>query len=198
MKKLFKSMTVALTLTLLFTLLPFEKECRAISEEVLRIHILANSDSEYDQNLKLLVRDEILNFTEDLYKDISSKEEAVLLTRQHLDEIINVAENTLKANGCNKKVSGEICETDFNTRYYGDITMPSGSYTALRLVIGEGEGKNWWCVMYPSLCLYTSSDANSLEDELSSQQYEIITDTPKYEFRFKFLEYFDYFCNLLS
>lgn len=198
MKRLFKSMTVALVFTLVFTFLPFEKECRAISDKVLRIHILANSDSEYDQNLKLMVRDEILKFTEDLYKDVSSKEDAISLTQENLDKIITVAENTLKAKGCSKSVRGEICQTDFNTRYYGDVTMPSGSYTALRLIIGEGKGKNWWCVMYPSLCLYTSSDANSLEDELNSQQYEIITDTPKYEFRFKFLEYFDYFCNLLS
>lgn len=198
MKKLFKSIVVALVLTSVFAFLPFEQECRSISDEVLRIHILADSDSESDQSLKLKVRDKILEYTDGLYSQVSSKEEAIEITNTHIDEIVTAAEATLKENGCDKKVNAEICEMDFNTRYYGNITMPSGSYTALRVTIGSGEGKNWWCVMYPSLCLYTSADTNSLEDELSEDQYEVITDMPKYEFKFKILEYFDYFCNLLS
>lgn len=198
MKKLFKSAVVALVIASIFSFLPFEKKCREISDEVLRIHILADSDSESDQSLKLKVRDSILEYTDGLYSKVSSKEEAIKITNEHIDEIVATAENTLKANGCEKQVNAEICEMDFNTRYYGDITMPSGNYTALRVTIGSGEGKNWWCVMYPSLCLYTSADTNTLEDELTDEQYEVITDTPKYEFKFKILEYFDYFCNLLS
>lgn len=198
MKKLFKSIIAALVLTSVFAFLPFEHKCREISDEVLRIHILADSDSDYDQNLKLMVRDKILEYTDGLYSDVSSKEEAIKITETHINEIISQAEATLRENGCNKKVNAEICNMDFNTRYYGDITMPSGNYTALRVTIGSGEGKNWWCVMYPSLCLYTSADTKTLEDELSEEQYEVITDTPKYEFKFKILEYFDYFCNLLS
>lgn len=198
MKKLFKSAVVALVIASIFSFLPFEKKCREISDEVLRIHILADSDSESDQSFKLKVRDSILEYTDGLYSEVSSKEEAIKITNEHIDEIVATAENTLKANGCEKQVNAEICEMDFNTRYYGDITMPSGNYTALRVTIGSGEGKNWWCVMYPSLCLYTSADTNTLEDELTDEQYEVITDTPKYEFKFKILEYFDYFCNLLS
>lgn len=198
MKKLFKSILFALVVTSLFTFLPFERECRAISKEVLRIHILADSDSERDQNLKLKVRDSILNVTEDLYSDVASKEEAIRLTEKNLSSIIKTAENTLRENGCNKPVSAEICNMDFDIRNYGDITMPSGNYTALRVKIGSGEGKNWWCVMYPSLCFYTSGDSKKLEDELSDKQYEVISDTPKYEFKFRILEYFDYFCNLFG
>lgn len=198
MKKLFKSIVIALIVTSLFSFLPFERECRAISDEVLRIHILADSDLESDQNLKLKVRDSILEYTEDLYSNVTSKEEAIDITNENIKGIIDTAEKTLKENGCEKSVSAQICEMDFDTRYYGDITMPSGNYTALRVKIGSGEGKNWWCVMYPSLCLYTSSDSKSLEDELSDKQYEVLTDTPKYEFKFRILEYFDYFCNLLS
>ncbi len=199
MKKLLKSMVVAIIITSIFSFLPFEQRCRDISDEVLRIHILADSDSDTDQKLKLMVRDSILDYTDGLYSGVNSKSEAVEITNKHMGEIISTAENTLKANGCEKSVSAEICEADFNTRYYGDITMPSGTYTALKVKIGNGNGKNWWCVMYPSLCLYTSSDTNSLEDELNEEQYEVITtDTPKYEFKFKILEYFDYFCNLLS
>lgn len=198
MKKLFKSAVVALIITSIFSFLPFEQRCRSISDEVLRIHILADSDSEQDQSLKLKVRDSILKYTDGLYSGVSSKEEAIEITSEHIEEIVSAAEKTLKENGCEKQVNAEVCEMDFNTRYYGGITMPSGNYTALRITIGSGEGKNWWCVMYPSLCLYTSADTNSLEDELSEEQYEVITDTPKYEFKFKILEYFDYFCNLLS
>lgn len=197
MKKLFKSIIIALVLTSIFTFLPFEKECRAISDEVLRIHILADSDSEEDQSIKLKVRDEILNFTSGLYSHVSSKEEAIEITENHIDEVIKVAEDVLKENGSDKEVKAQICEMDFNTRHYDNITMPSGNYTALRITIGSGKGKNWWCVMYPSLCLYTSLDTKNLEDELSDKQYRVITETDKYEFKFKILEYFDYFCNLL-
>ncbi len=198
MKKLFKSIIVAFVLTSVFAFLPFEKNCRDISDEVLRIHILADSDSPYDQSLKLQVRDAILDYTDDLYSNVTSKEEAIEVTCDNLSGIISTAESTLKSKGCDKKVNAEICNMDFNIRHYGDITMPSGNYTALRLTIGSGQGKNWWCVMYPSLCLYTASDARTLEDELTKEQYEVITDTPKFEFKFKLLEYFDYFCNLFG
>ena len=198
MKKLFISVVIALVVVFLYAFLPFEQECRNISDEVLRIHILADSDDEYDQQLKLKVRDEILNYTCGLYSDVSSKEEAIQITDEHIDEIISTAENTLKSNGCQKKVTAQILDMNFNTRYYDDITMPSGNYTALRVTIGSGEGKNWWCVMYPSLCLYSASDSKSLQDELTDKQYEVITQKPKYEFKFKVLEYFDYLCNLLS
>lgn len=198
MKKLFKSIIVSLIIVSLFSFLPFYNECRSINDQVLRIHILADSDSEYDQSLKLKVRDAILEFTNGLYSCVTSKEQAVKITNEHIDEIINTAENTLRANGCSKNVSAEVLDMNFNTRFYENITMPSGNYTALRVTIGSGNGKNWWCVMYPNLCLYSSSDAKTLEDELSTEQYEVITDTPRYQFKFKILEYFDYFCNLLS
>lgn len=196
MKRLFKAIAATLVIASLFCFLPFERECKSISDDVFRIHILADSDSDRDQELKLVVRDEILNYTDGLYSDVKSKEEAIKITNEHIDEIITVAQDTLKNNNCHKNVSAEICDMDFDTRYYGDLTMPSGNYTALRVIIGSGKGKNWWCVMYPSLCLYTSSDANSLEDELTDNQYNVISDNRKYRFRFKILEYFNTFCNL--
>lgn len=198
MKKLFKSTVAALLIASVFAFLPFERQCRDISDEVLRIHILADSDSEYDQSLKLKVRDGILEYTEDLYSNASSKEQAVEITRKNLNGIISAAKNVLKDNGSDKEVNAEICQMNFNTRYYDDITMPSGSYTALRVTIGSGKGKNWWCVMYPSLCLYTSGNNNTLKDELDDKQYEVVTNSSKYRFKFKILEYFDYICELLS
>ena len=196
MKILFKSIFAGLVIAMLLSFLPFERQCRNISEDVLRVHILADSDSEHDQNVKLVVRDAVLEYTDSLYDNVSSKEEAVRLTEDNLDAIIKSAEDSLRDIGEYKKITAEITDMDFTTRFYDDITMPSGNYTALRIKIGSGKGKNWWCVMYPSLCLYTSSDKNSLEQKLEEREYEVVSDRPKYEFRFKLLEYFDYFCGL--
>ena len=198
MKTVFKSICIALALSFVFSFLTFEQECRAINDDVLRIHILANSDSLRDQELKLKVRDAVLSFTDGLYRNVSNKEEAIEITETHIKDIVKTAEETLRSAGCGDTVSASVLDMDFSTRYYGDITMPSGEYTALRLEIGEAQGKNWWCVMYPSLCLYTCSDSSSMEDEFSSKQYEIVTDKGKYQVKFKILEYFDYFCNLFS
>ena len=196
MKILFKSILASLVIVTVFSFLPFERQCRNINNDVLRIHILADSDSESDQKLKLMVRDAILEYTDSLYDSVNSKDEAVKLTEDNLTGIIDTAEATLRKQGDSKNVTAEIVEMDFNTRFYEDITMPSGNYTALRIKIGSGKGKNWWCVMYPSLCLYSSSDTNNLEQKLNAEEYEVVSDRPKYEFKFKLLEYFDYFCGL--
>lgn len=191
MKIFTKAVISGLVLCLSFSLLPFEKECRNISDEVLRIHILADSDSEYDQSLKLKVRDAVLEYTEGIFDGAKSKSEAMKIADENIQNIIRVSEETLNANGCQKQVSAKITEMSFDTRYYDNITMPSGSYTALRITIGSGEGKNWWCVMYPSLCLYTCSDADTLEDKLTDNQYNLITDENEFEFKFKIVEYFN-------
>lgn len=196
MKTISKSIIAGFIIALIFSFLPFERQCRAISDEVLRIHILADSNSNYDQNLKLKVRDAVLEYTDSLFDSAECKEDAINISLNHLEEIKDVAQKTLRKYGCEKSVSAEITEMNFNVRQYEDITMPSGEYTALRLKIGSGEGKNWWCVMYPSLCLYTSADIATLEDSLTYDQYEVVSDSEKYEFRFKLLEYFDYFCDL--
>lgn len=198
MKNFTKAIVISLLFCIMFSVLPFEKECRNISSEVLRIHILADSDSEYDQNLKLKVRDEVLEYTEGLFDKAKSKEQAVKIANNNLENIIKVSEKVLESNGCNKPVSAKITDMNFDTRYYDNITMPSGNYTALRITIGSGEGKNWWCVMYPSLCLYTCSDAESLEDKLSDNQYELITDENEYKFKFKIVEYFNIIKNLFT
>ncbi len=198
MKNFTKAILTGVILCLLFSILPFEKECRNISDEVLRIHILADSDSQSDQNLKLKVRDAVLEYTNGLFDNVNSKEEAVEIAENNIDKIIDVSERTLKINGCNKSVSAQITEMDFDTRYYDNITMPSGNYTALRITIGSGEGKNWWCVMYPSLCLYTCSDTDTLEDKLTDNQYELITDENEFEFKFKIVEYFNIIRKLFS
>lgn len=190
MKILFKSLCVSVVLTLVFSFIPFEGECRDISSNVLRVHILANSDSEEDQRLKLKVRDALITKSEMLFADAHSKEEAIAVTSENLPELLNTAKSVILSEGYDYDVSARIANIYFDTRYYEDVTMPGGYYDALQIRIGEAKGKNWWCVMYPSLCLFSASKSETLDSDLSTKQYEIVKSEGEYEFRFRILEIF--------
>lgn len=190
MKILFKSLCVSVVLTLVFSFIPFEGECRDISSNVLRVHILANSDSEEDQRLKLKVRDALITKSEMLFADAHSKEEAIAVTSENLPELLNTAKSVILSEGYDYDVSAKIDNIYFDTRYYEDVTMPGGYYDALQIRIGEAKGKNWWCVMYPSLCLFSASKSETLDSDLSTKQYEIVKSEGEYEFRFRILEIF--------
>ena len=197
MKLLFKSLCAAMAVCLLFSLIPFSAECSDISDEVFRLHILANSDSEADQTLKLKVRDAVLNYTDTLYKSADSRVAAEKLTADNLQSIADVAAAEVKRRGYNYPVKAEIKNMYFDTRYYGKVTMPSGMYDALRITIGSGGGHNWWCVMYPSLCIGAATDYDALRKETTDSQYNIMT-SGGYEFRFKLVEYFVKISSLFS
>lgn len=143
----------------------FARDCEEIRESTLRLHILASSDSEEDQRLKLLVRDEILKTTGELFLSSKDKNESIKKAQENMDSVLDVARSVLRENGCNYTVSGEIVEMFFENRSYGDITLPAGRYNALRIIIGEGKGKNWWCVLFPPLCIpsATKTDSELLE-----------------------------------
>ena len=132
-----KSLCVALILTMLFSVLPFEASCQEIRKDVFRLHILANSDTHKDQNLKLKVRDAVLEYTEKLYKNSNTKEEAEILTSKNLQNIANVAKQVIVDNGYNYNVTCQIEDVYFNTRTYENVTMPSGTYRALQIKIGD-------------------------------------------------------------
>ena len=171
--------------------LPFVNSCEELSEDVLRIHILANSDSAADQSLKLGVRDRVLRECSDYFSGCNDKAEALNITRTHLSEIEQIASSEIKRRGFDYPVTAQVGEMYFNTRYYEDFTMPAGQYDALRLTIGDGEGQNWWCVMYPSLCVGAASETE-MEDYLDDGEYEVVT-ADKYDFRFKLVEYWEGF-----
>ena len=160
----------------------FTKQCEAVNKEVLRLHILANSDSNDDQELKLKVRDEILKLSSgDLSAD--NLDESKILAVSNLETIKETAEKTIKENGYDYTVSVEFTEMFFDTRFYEDVTMPAGKYDAVRVTIGEGKGKNWWCVLYPPLCV---SPAISKDyDEIT-----VCTET-KFKAKFKIFEIFE-------
>lgn len=156
-----------------------------LRNSVLRLHILAESNSEYDQSLKLKVRDALLE--SNIFESADSLESAEKIAQEKLDEIVNIAESTLIENGCNLPVTAEIADVEFDERVYGDITMPSGEYRALRVKIGSAQGKNWWCVMYPPLCIPAACDVEedkSAEEVFSESELDIMYHPKKYEVRF--------------
>ena len=185
-----KSLCVALILTMLFSVLPFEASCQEIRKDVFRLHILANSDTDKDQNLKLKVRDAVLEYTEKLYKNSNTKEEAEILTSENLQNIANVAKQVIVDNGYNYNVTCQIEDVYFNTRTYENVTMPSGTYRALQIKIGDAKGKNWWCVMYPSLCVGASTDYKALDDKLNDKEYDTLVNE-KTQYKFKIVEIYE-------
>lgn len=195
MKLFIKSACIAFVLTVLYSLIPFQAQCTEISDEVFRLHILANSDSDDDQNLKLKVRDRVLEYTQSLFEQAQSKEEAETLISNNLQSIADVAYDEVLENGYSYTVDAEITNMYFTTRYYENYTLPSGMYDALRITIGEGQGHNWWCVMYPSICI-SSSEAQDerAKDVFDEQQYNIVKNE-KYEYKFKIVEIFEKICS---
>ena len=123
-----------------------------LADSVFRLHVIANSDSNEDQNLKYIVRDNVLSYMNEICKNATSKEEAIKIANQHIDEFKQIALDTIHENGFNYDVNVEIGIFSFPTKTYGDISLPSGYYDALRIKIGEASGQNWWCVMFPPLC----------------------------------------------
>ena len=168
-----------------------------IYESVVRLHVLANSDSEEDQALKLKVRDAILAYTSPRVIDSASREEAISILQGELEAIKEVARQVVFENGYDYSVDVTLTLEDYPTRNYESMSFPSGEYVSLRVLIGEAEGQNWWCVLFPPLCLSAASEKSDNEDAfiavgLNSDQYKIITETQntKYYLRFKILETF--------
>lgn len=157
-----------------------------IRSETLRLHIIANSDSEEDQNLKLKVRDAVLEATGELFAEVSGKTDAVAAAEHSSDDIRSIAENVIKNEGYDYSVQVEVTEMWFETRNYNNFTLPAGDYDAVRIIIGDGEGKNWWCVMYPALCI------PGIEDEIKKyeENSEFIIGSG-YELRFKVIEWIE-------
>ena len=126
---------------------------KSVSEDlensVFRLHVIANSDSKEDQNLKYIVRDKLLQYMNSYLSNTSTKEDAIKIANEHLDEFKQVAINTIKEQGNSYNVNVKVGNFEFPTKTYGDISLPAGFYDALRVEIGEAKGQNWWCVMFP-------------------------------------------------
>lgn len=162
MDRKLKLWELALVLGLLVTLCTgawLGREQAELADQVIRLHVIANSDSEEDQALKLEVRDRILERAQALYPEHATLEEARAALEESLPELSRIGEQTVKAAGYDYPVTAELTQCWFPTKEYEDFALPAGDYTALRIVIGEGEGQNWWCVAFPPLCLGAASQS---------------------------------------
>ena len=206
MIKFFKKYKYPIILILLFNLLVFISAITYsnavfsdISDSVFRLHVIANSDTQEDQDLKLKVRDSILEYINNTTTNINSKEEFINYAQSHIEELKNVAETRIKQEGYSYKVNVEIGNFPFPTKTYGNITFPSGNYDGLKIKIGKAEGQNWWCVMFPPLCFIDntsckmdSSSIKILKENLSEEDLSIISeDSPDIKFKFKIIEWFN-------
>lgn len=144
-----------------------------IAEEVIRFHVLANSDEAFDQELKILVKNEVITMLENELSSSTSLEEtkSLILSNLHNNKIIEKAEEIVKSKGYNYEISAYISEEYFPTKTYGDITLPAGIYECLKIDIGEARGQNWWCVMFPPLCFLDI--AVTEVDEISEKDKEL-------------------------
>lgn len=157
-----------------------------VKTETLRLHIIANSDSDFDQELKLKVRDRILEYTDGLFAEVSGKTEAEALAKYSSDDIKAVAEEVIAENRADYSVSVEITNMWFETRTYDGFTLPAGNYDAVRVIIGAGKGHNWWCVMYPPLCIPGAE--NALQKYGANARF---VEGDGFEIRFAFLEWLE-------
>jgi stage II sporulation protein R len=187
-KTIEKALLTSLILAILLVITGFWGRCQSISGKVFRLHILANSNSEEDQGLKLKVRDKILEYAEKKLDFGEDKNSAKRAAASHLEEIKQVAEAEIHNQGYDYEVKLELTKMFFDTRIYSKFTLPSGSYDALRISIGEANGKNWWCVMFPTLCLPAAKAKQPIEDILNASEIKIIEGAEKYEARFKIVE----------
>ncbi|MDD7185164.1 MAG: stage II sporulation protein R [Oscillospiraceae bacterium] len=175
------------------------KSLDSLRENVLRMHILANSDSIADQSLKLKVRDAILEHSEEIFGKTVSFEDFKNVSAENLEKIHEIAQAVIDEYGFDYEISVEETKMFFDERTYGDITMPAGDYDAVRVTIGSAEGHNWWCVMYPPLCIPMASeitDDKEIEQEFfSTRELDMIRKPEKYEVRFMLWDKLKDFCN---
>ena len=196
-RNLMIAVSISLTFLLLYNVSTFAYSCQTLRNDVIRLHILANSDSDEDQALKLKVRDAILLQCPGIFDGTVSPENAKEKIEPELDNLQSVAEQIIKENGYDYSVKAYLDEEYFSTRVYEDATMPAGKYLALKVIIGDGNGKNWWCVMFPTLCL-PAAEENSADAVFSENEKDIVFNTEKYEVRFKVMEYFEKVKSLIN
>lgn len=198
--KSFLFFIIIVTLFIFFSIRSYASTISSgLTSNVLRLHVIANSDSVEDQDLKYKVRDSIINYMNNLGESCSSKEETMNIMKSNLSTIKDIAEATILENGFNYNVEIEVGNFFFPTKSYGDIKFPAGNYDALRIKIGNSSGKNWWCVMFPPLCFFDVTSATVpqeskelLQENLTDEEYKLISESSQSsEFKFRIVELFN-------
>lgn len=190
-RKIKISLSVGIIIAVVFSICSFAKTSDEIRSDVLRLHVIANSDSSVDQNLKLRVRDYILNEGKEIFNGSVNVENAVEKIEPLLPKLENSAKNFIRSSGFDYDVHITLSDEYFTTRTYETVTLPAGKYLALRVVIGSGEGHNWWCVMFPPMCVPAADKKDEIENVFTDKEIKLVESKPKYEPRFKVIEIYE-------
>lgn len=167
-----------------------------LGRKMIRLHVIANSDTEEDQTLKLRVRDQVLASATDILEQAADREEAQVLLQQALPEIQEEAASEIRSQGYDYAVTASVEGTEFPTKVYDGFSLPAGHYTALRVVIGEGKGHNWWCVVYPPLCTTAATDLEetAISDGMKEDDLNLMTgESDRYVLKFRSVELWEQF-----
>ena len=188
------SVFIALLISVTLGTVSFSAKCDSIRDKMLRMHVIANSDENFDQELKLKVRDAVLEKGKEIFDGSVTKIDAVEKITPNIDALTEAAKQVIRENGYDYDVKINVGEEYFNTRIYDDcVTLPAGYYTAVTVKIGEGKGHNWWCVMFPPMCLPAAVAETELSDVLEKDEVEIVEGGEKYKLKFKIVEIYENF-----
>lgn len=168
----------------------FELRCDDLRDNVLRLHIIANSDSTDDQSIKLAVRDAILESSVDIFKDCSSVDDALEVAKSQVQVFNGIANNVLRNADFNYAANTTVKKQYFNTRTYNDFTLPAGNYNSLVINLGDSHGKNWWCVVFPCVCVPSATDSD-LSDSVPEKAVLTAENAEKYKIKFKTVEIYE-------
>lgn len=194
MKKIDLALLIGLVAAIFLTnFSSFAENYDALQGGVVRLHILANSDSDEDQTLKLKVRDELLAGSDAFFEDGKTFYETEKNLEARMDSIQALAQRVVYENGYDYTVECALVNMEFDARKYQGFTMPAGNYDALRVTIGEAKGHNWWCVMYPPLCIPAAEKPEELKDVFSEEEINILQNPQNFKFEFKCVEVYKKF-----
>lgn len=190
--KIEASVLAALLICCVLNISSFSEECKNIRSKMLRMHVIANSDSEEDQALKLKVRDAVLSEGKEIFDGSVTAEDAKAKILPETERLRKAALKVIENEGFEYDVKITVENEYFNTRTYdSSVTLPAGDYTAVKVIIGEGKGHNWWCVMFPPMCLPAASKECELSDVLGESETEIVEGGNRYRFKFKIVEIYE-------
>ena len=192
MSKFCKALAWGLVACLVLSLCGFGGQCAGIRDKVVRVHVLANSDSEEDQALKLRVRDAVLTAAEGMLENCNDREQALEAIEAHIPELTAAAKRQIASEDGDYPVEVSVCRMYFATREYDSGTLPAGVYDALRVEIGEAAGRNWWCVVFPTICLPASG--GSWDSVLTPGETDIVENPERYVVGFKVVEWWESLC----
>ncbi len=187
------ALVFGLIAAILLSFARFDSECEDLRRNVLRLHIIANSDSEEDQAIKLMIRDRIVKKSGDLFDPVGNLDAACDTAEKNLSVFTDIANDCLRENGFDYRANVTVGEAYFNTREYDTFTLPAGIYRSLNIKLGKASGKNWWCVIYPTVCL-SAAQKHTLRETTDKHSAKMATTPKKYIIRFKSVEIYQKIC----